>query len=161
MVSLVGSETISSGFLHADSGQLSDDEGDDDLDGENENYICTLLDEDGWECGQHWPTARALAAHQRHTQTGTHGENQREWQAWWSQISASGAVRHMPVLRQHPWQQQKGTTDAWLMLVGFTVLSSIFLLTPSALVVISSLTTQQNSSAILLLRNIRLPRVIH
>ena len=40
--------------------------------------------------------------------------NQREWQAWWSQISASGAVRHMPVLRQHPnkWQQQKDTTDA-------------------------------------------------
>ena len=27
----------------------SDDEGDDDLEGENENYICTLLDEDGWE----------------------------------------------------------------------------------------------------------------
>ena len=67
MVSLVGSETISSGFLHADSGELSDDEGDDDLEGENENYICTLLDEDGWECGQRWPTARALAAHQRHT----------------------------------------------------------------------------------------------
>ena len=144
MVSLVGSETILSGFLHADSGELSDDEGDDDLEGENENYICTLLDEDGWECGQRWPTARALAAHQRHTQTGTHGENQREWQAWWSQISASGAVRHMPVLRQHPntWQQQKDTTDAWLMLVGFTILSSIFLLTPSALVVISSLTTK-------------------
>ena len=41
---------------------------------ENENYICTLLDEDGWECGQRWPTARALAAHQRHTHRGTHGE---------------------------------------------------------------------------------------
>ena len=27
--------------------ELSDDEGDDDLEGENENYICTLLDEDG------------------------------------------------------------------------------------------------------------------
>ena len=44
------------------------------------------------------------------------------------------------------------------MLVGFTLLSSTFLLTPSAHDVISSLTTQQNSSAILLLRNIRLPR---
>ena len=42
--------------------ELSDDEGDDDLEGENENFICTLLDEDGWECGQRWPTARALAA---------------------------------------------------------------------------------------------------
>ena len=42
--------------------------GSDDLEGKNENYICTLLDEDGWECGQRWPTARALAAHQRHTQ---------------------------------------------------------------------------------------------
>ena len=48
--------------------ELSDDEGDDDLEGKNENYICTLLDEDGWECGQRWSTARALAAHQRHTQ---------------------------------------------------------------------------------------------
>ena len=28
----------------------------------------------GWECGQRWPTARALAAHQRHTQGRTHGE---------------------------------------------------------------------------------------
>ena len=45
--------------------ELSDDEGDDDLEGENENYICTLLDEDGWKCGQRWPTARALAAHHR------------------------------------------------------------------------------------------------
>ena len=119
--------------------ELSDDEGDDDLEGENENYIYTLLDEDGWECGQRWPTARALAAHQRHTQ-GERMENQREWQAWWSQISASGAVRHMPVLRLHPntWQQHKDTTDAWLMLVGFTILSSTFLLTPSAHVVISS-----------------------
>ena len=54
--------------------ELSDDEGDDDLEEENENYICTLLDEDGWECGQRWPTARALATHQRHTQGGTHGE---------------------------------------------------------------------------------------
>ena len=49
--------------------ELSDDEGDDDLEGENENCICTLLDEDGWECGQRWPPA-----HQRHTQGGTHGE---------------------------------------------------------------------------------------
>ena len=48
--------------------------GDDDLEGENENYFCTLLDEDGWECGQRWPTALALAAHQRHTQGRTHGE---------------------------------------------------------------------------------------
>ena len=48
-------------------------------------------------------------------------ENQREWQAWWSQISASGEVRHVPVSRQHPntRQQLKDTTDAWLMLVGF------------------------------------------
>ena len=53
---------------------LSDDEGDDDLEGENENCICTLLDEDGWECGRRWPTARALAAHQLHTQGRTHGE---------------------------------------------------------------------------------------
>ena len=51
--------------------ELSDDEGDDDLEGEIENYICTLLDEDGRECGQRWPTARALAAHQRHTQERT------------------------------------------------------------------------------------------
>ena len=43
------------------------------------------------------------------------------------------------------------------MLVGFIILSSTFLLAPSAHGVISSLTTQQNSSAILLLRNIRLP----
>ena len=28
--------------------ELSDDEGDDDLEGNNENYKCTLLDEDGW-----------------------------------------------------------------------------------------------------------------
>ena len=82
--------------------ELSDDEGDDDLEGENENYICTLLDEDGWECGPPWPTVLALAA--------------------------------------------------------LTVLSSTFLLTPSAHDVIPSLTTQQNSSAILLLWNIRLPR---
>ena len=75
--------------------ELSDDEADDDTEGENENYICTLLDEDGWECGQRWPTARALAAHQRHTQ-GVRMENQREWQAWWSQISVSGADRLMP-----------------------------------------------------------------
>ena len=75
--------------------ELSDDEGDDDVEGENENYICTLLDEDGRECGQRWPTARALAAHQRHTQGRTHGEL-REWQAWWSQSSVSGADRLMP-----------------------------------------------------------------
>ena len=54
--------------------ELSDDEGNDDLEVENENYICALLDEDGWECGQRWPTARALAAHQRHTQGVTHGD---------------------------------------------------------------------------------------
>ena len=44
-----------------------------------------------------------------------HTVNPREWQVWWSQMSAFGAVRHMPVLRQHPntWQQQKDTTDAW------------------------------------------------
>ena len=36
--------------------------------------MCTLLDEDGWECGQRWLTARTLAAHQRHTQGRTHGE---------------------------------------------------------------------------------------
>ena len=133
--------------------ELSDDEGDDDLEGENENYICTLLDEDGWERSQHINV----------THRGERMENQREWQSWSSQISASGAVRHMPVLRLHPntWQQQKDTKDVWLMLVGFTILSSTFLLTPSAHVVVSSLTTQQNSSAILLLWNIRLPSVIH
>ena len=54
--------------------ELSDYEGDDDLERKNEHYMCTLLDEDGWKCGQRWPTARALAAHQRHTQEGTHGE---------------------------------------------------------------------------------------
>ena len=59
------------------------------------------------------------------------------------------------------WQLKKSTTDAWLMLVGFTILSSTFLQTPSAHDVISSLTTQQNSSAILLLWNIRQTRVIH
>ena len=48
--------------------ELSDDDGDDDLEGKNENYICTLLDENGRECGQRWSTARALAAHQCHTQ---------------------------------------------------------------------------------------------
>ena len=67
--------------------ELSNDEGDDDMEGRNENYICTLLDEDEWECGQRWPTARALAAHQRHTR-GEHTVNRREWQVWWSQISA-------------------------------------------------------------------------
>ena len=78
------------------------------------------------------------------THRGERMENQREWQAWWSQNNASGAVRHMPVLRLHPctWQQQKNTTDAWLMLVSFTFLSSTFFLTPSAHDVISSLTTQ-------------------
>ena len=103
--------------------ELSDDEGDDDLEGKSENYTCTLLDEHGRECGQRWPTARALAAHQRHTQ-GKRMENQREWQAWWSQISVSGADRLMPAWRQpqNIWQLQKNTTDAWLMLVGFTVL---------------------------------------
>ena len=54
--------------------QPSDGEGDDDLEGENENYIRTLLDEDCRECGQRWPMARALAAHRRHTQGRTHGE---------------------------------------------------------------------------------------
>ena len=71
--------------------ELSDDEGDDDLEEESENYTCTLLDEDGRECGQRWPTARALAGHQRYTQGGT--QNRWEWQAWWSQISVSGADR--------------------------------------------------------------------
>ena len=84
-------------------------------------------------------------------------ENQREWQAWWSQISVSGADRLMQAQRQpqNIWQLQKNTTDAWSMLVGFTILSSTFLLTPSAHDVISSLTTQQNSSAILLLSSKR------
>ena len=54
--------------------ELSAEEEDDDLEGEDENYICALLDEDGKVCGQRWPMARALAAHQRHTQGGTHGE---------------------------------------------------------------------------------------
>ena len=137
--------------------ELSDDEGDDDSERESENNICTLLDEDGRECGQRCPTARALAAHQRHTQKGTHVEPKGVASL------VSGAVRHMPVLRQHPntWQQQKDTTDALLMLVGFTVLSSTFLLTPPARDVISSFTAQQNSSAILLLWNIRLPRDMH
>ena len=65
------------------------------------------------------------------THTGERMENQREWQAWWSQISVSGADRLMPAWRQlqNIWQQQKNTTDAWLMLVGFTNLSSTFLLT--------------------------------
>ena len=44
------------------------------MEGENENNICTLLDEDGLECGQCWPTARAPTAHERHTQGRTHGE---------------------------------------------------------------------------------------
>ena len=66
------------------------------------------------------------------TPRGEHTVNQREWQVWWSQISAFGAVRHMPVLRQHP--------NPWQQLVGFTILSSTFLLTPSARFVISSLT---------------------
>ena len=51
--------------------ELSDDEGDDDVEGKNENYICTLLDEDGWECGQRWPTARSA----RCTSTSHTGEN--------------------------------------------------------------------------------------
>ena len=41
--------------------ELSDDEGDDDLEGENENFICTLLDEDGWECGQRWPRSTSTS----------------------------------------------------------------------------------------------------
>ena len=85
MVSLAGSETIRAAFFTQTVApcrvELSDDEGDDDLEGENENYICTLLDEDVWECGQRWPTARALAAHQRHTQGENAWGNQREWQS--------------------------------------------------------------------------------
>ena len=54
---------------------------------------------------------------------------------------------------KHTAASRKTHTDAWLMLLGFTILSSTFLLTPSAHVVTSSPTTQQNSSAILLLRN--------
>ena len=60
------------------------------------------------------------------TLSGEHTANQREWQVWWSRISASGEDRHMPVSRQHPntWQQRKNTTDACLMLAGSTILSS-------------------------------------
>ena len=139
--------------------ELSNDERDDDMEGENENYICRLLDEDGWECDNGGQRHERLQ-HINVTHRGEHTANLREWQVWRSQISASGAVRHMPALRQHPntWQQQKDTTDARLMLVGFTILSSTFLLTPSARVVISSSMTQQSPSAILLLRNTRLPR---
>ena len=101
--------------------ELSDDEGDDDLEGENENYTCTLLDEDEWECGQRWPTARALAAHQRHTQGGTHGEPKGVAslvvtnQCFWCGSTDAGMVR----LHPSTWQQQKNTTDAWLMLARF------------------------------------------
>ena len=141
--------------------ELSDDEGDDDLEGENENYICTLLDEDGWQCGQRWPTARALAAHQRHTQAGTHGEpkgvaslvvtNQCFW-CGSTHASIETTSKHMAAAERH----NKYVVDAG----RFHSPSSTFFLTPSAHDVISSLTTQQNSSAILLLLNIRLVRVI-
>ena len=130
------------------------------MEGENENCICTLLGADGWECGQRWPTARALAAHQRHTQGRTHGEpkgvaslvdtNQCFW--------CGSTHASIETTSKHHMAAAENTTDAWLLLVGFTILSSTFLLTPSAHDVISSLTTQQNSSAILLLWNIRLPR---
>ena len=78
----------------------SDDEGDDDLEGESENYICSLLDEDGNVVNVGRRHQRSL--HINVTHRGERMENQRESQAWWSQISATGAVRHMPVLRQHP-----------------------------------------------------------
>ena len=107
MVSLVGSETISSGFLHA---ELSADEGDDDLEGENKHCICTMLDEDGWECGQRWPTARALAAHQRHTQERTHGEPKGvaslvvTYQCFWcgsTHASIDKTSKHMAAAEKH------------------------------------------------------------
>ena len=106
--------------------ELGSDEGDDDMEGESENYICTLLDEDGWECGQRWPTARALAAHQRHTQGRTHGEPNGVArlvvanQCFWCGSTHASIETTSP----NTWQQQKDTTDAWLMLVGFTILSS-------------------------------------
>ena len=142
--------------------ELSDDEGDDDLEGENENYICTLLDEDGWECGQHWPTARALAAHQRHTQEGTHGEpkgvaslvvtNQCFW-CGSTHASIETTSQHMAAAERH----NRCVVDAGRFHCP------VIDIPPDTICprCDSSLTTQQNSSAILLLWNIRLPRVIH
>ena len=64
--------------------------------------MCALLDEDGRVCGQRWPTARALPAHERRTHFGTHGAPNGSRQVWWSQISAFGAVRPTPASRQLP-----------------------------------------------------------
>ena len=63
---------------------------------ENENYICTLLDE-GW-MGNVVNVGRRheRSLHINITHRGERMENQREWQAWWSQISVSGADRLMP-----------------------------------------------------------------
>ena len=81
-----------------------------DMEGENENYICTLLDEDGWECGQRWPTARALAAHQRRTQGRTHGEPKGvaslvvTHQCFWcgsTHVSIETTSKHMAAAERH------------------------------------------------------------
>ena len=93
--------------------ELRDDEGDDDLEGENEYYTCTWLGEDGWECGERWSTARALATRQHHTQGGTHGETKGVAslvvanQCFWC------ASTHASIeTTSKPMQLQKNTTDA-------------------------------------------------
>ena len=122
MVSLVGLRQFRAAFFTQTVAlcrvELSVDEGDDDLEGENENYICTLLDGDGWECGQRWPMARALAAHQRHTQGRTHGEP-KGVASLWSQsvfLVRIDSCQHRDNLKTYG-SCRKHTTDAWLMLV--------------------------------------------
>ena len=67
----------------------------------------------------------------------------------WSQTSAFGADRLTQASRHLPntCLLQKNIPDAWLMLVDFTVLSSVSPPTPDAHDVISSVMTQQSSRA--------------
>ena len=60
--------------------ELSDDEGDDDLEGESETCIYTLLDEDGWEC-VNVGRRHERSLHINVTHMGERMENQSEWQA--------------------------------------------------------------------------------
>ena len=167
MVSLTGSETISSGFSSLGQWHLAESSSVM-MKGTTiwkvrikTTFAHCLMRMDGSVVNVGRRHERSL--HINVTHRGESMENQREWQACWSQISVSGADRLMPAWRQplNKRQMHHNTADAWLMLVGLTIPSSTSLLTPSAHDVISSLTTQQNSSAILLLWNIRLPRVIH
>ena len=80
--------------------ELSDDEGDDDLEGENENYICTLLDEDEWECGQRC-RRHERSQHINVTQGRTHGKPKKsvllvrfDTCQYWDNIQTHGSSRY-------------------------------------------------------------------